>query len=308
MPDLGQLTRIDATQVWEDEPNGFTPWLVENIDLLGQALGLELEVTEREAQVGDFFVDLVARDIRRNKLVVIENQLKQTDPDHLGRLIIYAAGLDAGVVVWISCRFREEHRQALDWLNKVHEGRTAFFGVVLEVLKIGDSKPAVNLRPVAFPNEWSRKPEVSPKGAAYQRFFQKLVDELREKHKFTNSRVAAPWNWDDFSTGVGGFRWGMSFALGERVRTELYITTGDGERNTQILDKLYEDRSDIEREFGESLEWERLEEKQACRIACYRKGKIDEPDEVLDEIRKWGIGRLLKFKSVLGPRLKQFAS
>jgi len=123
----------------------------------------------------------------------------------LGRL--QRAGLDATVVIWVSREFREEHRQALDWLNRGDGTKTEFFGVVLELLRIDDSKPAVSFRLAASPNNWARRSkrdaaggtgeELSSKRSAYQEFFQQLIDELREKHRFTNAR--AP---DNLRTGI----------------------------------------------------------------------------------------------------------
>ena len=193
---------------------------------------------------------------------------------------------------------------------RVHEGHTEFFGVLVELLKVDDSKPAVNFRLVAFPNQWSRSAatpsEVSPKRAAYQQFFQRLLDELREKHEFTNARAAQPQNWYTFSSGARGFSWAFSFALGDRVRAEVYIDTPDADRNEQILDELMKDRSAIENDFGESLEWERLDEKRACRVACYRPGSIDDASEKLEDVQTWAVDRLLRFKRVFGPRLRAF--
>ena len=312
MRELGKLVRIDPREVWRSESADFTPWLAENLDHLAEVLGLELELTEREAAVGDFAVDLLARDLGRDRVVIIENQLEPTDHSHLGQIITYAAGLDAGVVIWISRSFREEHRQALDWLNRVHDGRTEFFGVMVELLKVDDSKPAVSFRLVAFPNQWSRTAsaataEVSPKRVAYQQFFQRLLDELREKHKFTNAKAAQPQSWYSFTSGTRGFSWAFSFALGGRVRAEIYIDSTDAERNEKILDDLLKDRSAIEADFGEALEWERLDEKRACRVACYRSGSIEDSSESLEQIHSWAIERLLRFKRVFGPRLRDVA-
>lgn len=311
MAELGRLSRIDPREVWKSEAADFTPWLAENINRLAEALGLELEVTRSEAAVGDFSVDILARDLGSDRVVIIENQLQPTDHTHLGQIITYAAGLEAGVVIWISPEFREEHRQALDWLNRVHEGHTEFFGVLVELIRVDDSKPAVNFRLVAFPNQWSRAAatrgaEVSPRRAAYQQFFQGLLDELRDEHKFTNARAAQPQSWYSFSSGVRGFVWAFAFKLRDRVGTELYIDTGDADRNEEILNELMKNRANIEKEFGEPLEWEPLDEKRACRVACYRPGSIEDPPEKLDATRTWAVDHLLRFKRVFGPRLSSF--
>ena len=177
-------------------------------------LGYDLEFVEREAQVGDFSADIVARDTNRDRIVVIENQLQPTDHPHLGQLVTYAAGFEASAVVWISPEFRDEHRQALDWLNHHTDADTEFFGVVLELVQIEDSPVAVNFRLVAFPNTWSRQKKFRIEGSeslserrlAYQAFFQALIDELRTKHQFTNAKVGQPENWFMFPAGISGMR------------------------------------------------------------------------------------------------------
>jgi hypothetical protein len=143
---------------------------------------------------------------------------------------------------------------------------------------------------------------------AYQQFFQRFLDELREKHKFTNARAAQPQSWYSFSAGTKGFSWTFSFAAGGRIRAELYIDTPDPDRNESILDELMKEQAEIERLFGSALVWERLDDRRACRIASYREGSIQDSADMLDEILKWGIERLLRFKEVFGPRLRSFAA
>ena len=310
--ELGQLQRVDLRDVWKHEANDFTPWLVQHIDVLGKALDLDLEIVGSEHPVGDFAVDIVARDLATQRPVIVENQLEDTDHSHLGQLITYAAGVEASTVVWLSRNFREPHRQALDWLNRGHGTSTAYFGVVVELLKIDSSNPAVNFRVVASPNNWSRNSirtagtqEVNGKYSLYQGFFQYLIDELREKHKFTNARVAQAQNWYSFSTGTKGFQYAASFAKGGQLRAELYIYIGDGNQNLAALEALRSSKSQIEQQFGEPLEWEPLESKLACRVAVYRPGNIQDPSASLEEYEKWFIDRLLRFKAVFGPRLPE---
>ena len=212
-------------------------------------------------------------------------------------------------MVWVSREFREEHRQAIDWLNRGHGEETSFFGVVVELLTVDDSRPAVNFKPVAVPNNWSKVPtrpdgEITDKQQRYKNFFQDLLDDLRDPHRFTNARVGQPQSWYAFSTGKRGFNYGISFAMGGRMRAELYIDTGDGDQNIETLEQLKEDSVAIERELGSPLEWEALEGKRACRLANYRTGSINDSDEKLEEYRKWSVERMLKFKEVFGGRLE----
>ena len=120
----------------------------------------DLEVEAREAPVGSFSLDILARD-QDNRQVVIENQLEATDHTHLGQLLTYAAGFDANVIVWIAKNFRDEHRDALDLLNRRTGEDTEFFGVEVELWQIDDSRRAPYFKPVVTPNEW-RKQTVRP--------------------------------------------------------------------------------------------------------------------------------------------------
>ncbi len=309
MSKLGELKRLDPRTVWPNEAHDFTPWLAEHLADLGDALGLELEFLERESAVGRFSADILAKDLGTKRTVVVENQLEPTDHNHLGQLITYAAGLEASVIVWVCRELREEHRQALDWLNRGHGAETDFFGVVLELLQIDDSAPAVNFRPVAFPNNWSRSRgsasspsvELTPKQERYRDYFQQLIDTLREEHSFTRARTGQPQNWYSFSAGHRGFQYGTSFAAGGRIRAEVYIDLGDADQNAAAFEALRAQRPKIEEALGEELEWEALESKRACRIVLYRAGSIEDSAEQLEEYRAWAIDRLLRLKEVIGP-------
>ena len=314
MAELGALTRQDPREVWPRESTDFSHWLAEHIDQLAAALELELEVIRRESAVGDFSIDILARDLaQKDRTVVIENQLTPTDHKHLGQAITYAAGEDASAVVWVCPEFRDEHRAAIDWLNRGLAGKTEFYGVVVEVLKIDDSKPAVNFRVVAKPAERqvrraiSEGEETSEKGQLYQQFFQRLLDELREKHRFTNARAGQPQNWYSFSSGTAGFRYSVAFKKSNRLGVELYIDLGDEDQNLAALKALQEERDALDRDVGEPLTWEELDARRACRVVVYRTGSILDPQDRLDEYLEWTVEKLLAFKKAFGPRLRAVA-
>lgn len=309
---FGKLKKVPLREMWPHEALDFTPWLAANIEELGLAIGMELELIEREASVGEFSLDLLAKDLGSTKTVIIENQLTQTDHDHLGKLLTYAAGFSASIVIWISEAIREEHRQALDWLNQRTDSETFFFGVVVEVIKIDESKPAFNFKIVASPNEWqksksSRTPRasISTKGEKYRTYFQLLIDELREKHHFTGAKAGQPQNWYSFSSGISGITYGANFSQGGKARTEVYIDLGDQDKNKQVFDLLQQESTLIETELGDNVSWERLDDKRASRLALYINGNIEDSDAELEIIKKWHIDKLLKLKSHLGTRLKE---
>ena len=231
--EFGKLSYVDPRIIWPNEAIDFTPWLANQIIRLGESLGMELELEQQEAEVGDFSVDILAKDLGTRQPVIIENQLTNTDHDHLGKLLTYAGGIAAQTVIWVALSIREEHRQALEWLNQVTGTNVNFFGVVIEIFKIDDSKPAYRFRPVVFPNEWQKtrkartEHDISSRARAYKSFFQALIDELREKHHFTGARAGQPQNWYCFSSGIGGISYCTSFTQGKRVRAEVNIDLGD---------------------------------------------------------------------------------
>jgi len=312
---FGELKKVSLRDIWPHEASDFTPWLSANIEELGKALGMDLELTEREASVGDFSLDILAKDLGTSHTVIIENQLTQTDHDHLGKLLTYSAGFDASIVIWISESIREEHRQALDWLNQRTDGDTSFFGVVVEVIKIDDSKPAFSFKLAASPNEWQKTKKgrgqsasVSSKGERYQSYFQSLIDDLRENHRFTSAKAGQPQNWYSFSSGVKGIYYGANFAAGGKARAELYIDLGDYDKNKYVFDELLKYKESLETAFGEPIEWERLDNKRASRLAFYCDASIADPDSELEQVQAWHVKKLLKIKEVLGAKVAPIAT
>lgn len=300
---FGEITKVPLREIWLHEALNFTPWLAENLDRLSDALGLDLELTDREASVGDFSLDILAKDLSTTHTVIIENQLNQTDHDHLGKLLTYAAGFDASVIIWIAESIREEHRQALDWLNQKTDTDTLFFAVTVEVIKIDSSKPACTFKLVASPNEWQKNKKhriqatsMSSKEEMYKNYFQKLIDALRISYKFTSAKVGQPQNWYSFSSGIKGIYYGANFAATGKARAEIYIDVADAEINESILQNFINKKEMYQSKFKEQICWEILDGKRACRIAIYKDGSILDSEQKLEEIRLWHIEKLLDLK------------
>lgn len=310
MADLGTLQPVKLREAWPNEAQDFTPWLSDNLGLLGSELGMDLELVQKEAPAGSFSLDILARDSRGRVTVVIENQLATTNHSHLGQLLTYAAGYDAQTVIWITDEFRDEHRQALDWLNQRTNDATRFFGVEMELFKIEKSLPAPHFKVVVSPNNWSKQnsrigdPQLSPKSLKYRAFFQALIDDLRDNHQFTNARIGQTDSYYFFASGRANLSYGASFVIGNQVAVQLYLDR-DKEQNERLIDKLEISKSDIESELGQSLTWERLNDNKASRIALYRAGSIEADDAKLTETKSWMITYLLKFKQVFGARLAE---
>ncbi len=311
---LGRIERADLREAWPHESADFTPWLADHISELGDALGLELELQSQETPVGAFSLDLLARVSQTNRTVIIENQLQQTNHDHLGKLLTYAGGCDAHVIVWVAKEFRDEHRQAIDWLNQRTGEETEFYAVVVEVWTIDGSRPAPYFNLVATPNEWQREAtetirlgNTSDRNVRYQSFFQNLIDTLREQG-FTNVFKAQPQGWYSFSAGYGHrAQYGACFGQGGTVRVEVYIDSNDKDWNKTLFDQLIERKVLIESELGGSLVWERLDHRKASRVSLTRQGSIDDDEKALAEIKNWMLSKLLEFKRVFGPHLDELA-
>lgn len=163
---FGRLESVELRDYWQREDTHFTPWLArpENITLLGETIGLELEALAQEKAVGPFRADIIAQDARSGAQVLIENQLETTDHGHLGQLLTYACGLDAVYIVWIARTFNEEHRATLDWLNEITGEGFHFFGIEIELWRIGNSPAAPKFNLVSKPNEWTKSVKAAVAG------------------------------------------------------------------------------------------------------------------------------------------------
>jgi len=307
---LGDIENVPLRDVWRDEAREFTPWLAseKGLSRLGEALGLELELAQMEAKAGRYKVDIIARITDDNGYVIIENQFGNTDHDHLGKLITYAASWDSSTVVWISENFTDEHRQALDWMNE-HSPDLNFFGLQIELLRIGDSPPAPQFRIISSPNEWvkavkaERNREVSELNLQQLAFWEDLRDYVRnlERDPLNVSRKPRPQHWYNVAIGRSGFR--IAFTLNsrdERVGCEIYIQHDEAKT---AFDILYEQASIIEEEFGYELDWQRLDERKASRIVIYRNGNfLDEQQR--DELIEWLYDKAVRFHKTMGPLIR----
>jgi hypothetical protein len=307
--EFGKLQYLDLREAWVNEASDFTPWLADNIQVLGDVLGLELELKEREASVGNFSCDLHAVDLASGRTVIIENQLEATDHSHLGQLLTYAAGLEAAVVVWVAREIRDEHRAALDWLNRKTAADTNFFAVVPRVFKIDESKPTYELQLVVSPNEWGKcvviddTPDFNSKSQRYKRFFQGLIDAARAKG-FRGLRNALPQNWMRFSTGRSEIGCYISFTSTKKLRVELYFESASAEVNKARFDAVVANRIDIEKSLNTELNWDRLDEKKGARIAIYHDASVESQPEELDALSVWALDKLLLLRDKLFPQVQ----
>ncbi len=288
-PVLGKLERVELNDIWKTEAGDFTPWLAEegSLELLGKTIGLELELEATEKYVGPFRADILCKNTDDDSWVVIENQFGKTDHRHLGQLLTYAAGLDAVIMVWIADNFTEEHRAALDRLNKITDENFKFFGLEIEAWKIGDSLAAPKFNIISEPNNWSKfvshgarrisEGATTENEIMYYRYWQNLAEYLDKEE--SNLRINNP-----------GHRGYHNFKIAPRGIT---ITITISKRNQQNIVEIYlsnkkyakaffhllqQDKEAIESELGFALEWRELSESNSSRI-LFIKDNIDPTDE-----------------------------
>lgn len=304
-PQLGRLESVDPRSIWPHEAQDFTPWLLANAEVLADTLGIDLELTENEHPVGGYSLDLLGTDLTNGCTLIVENQLTTTDHVHLGQLLTYAAGTDAATVVWIATNFREEHRQAVTYLNEVAGENARFFAVEINVVRIGGSEPAPLLKLVAEPNDWHATVSTVARAAQtgggknelYRAYWEKFITALH--HEVPNwSKVRKPQaqNWMNIVWPAVGTCFVVNFSKGGRMRAELYIDTGDGDENTLLFQRLKHQRSEIETAFGGPLEWEELPDRRACRVAVYGLGDVLNENEHPQYI-EWMIRNLTSLRA-----------
>lgn len=310
---LGRLQKIDARDIWRTEAQDFTPWLAQpqNLALLAEALNMELEIEAQEKNVGPFRADILCKDTLDSSWVLIENQLERADHSHLAQLLTYASGLHAVTIVWVSTSFTDEHRAALDWLNEITEEKFRFFGLEVELWRIGDSPAAPKFNVVSKPNEWSRsvgeaarriETEALTDTKALQLQFWTELQSALNGHPTIKAQKPYPQHWTNFATGRLEFNLAAIINTREdRLGVELYI----GYENAKAyFHLLRQDREAIEQELGFSPQWLELPQRTASRIIHYRSG-VDPTDRSRwPEYHRWMITTLERFNAVFRERVR----
>jgi len=295
--------------IWADEARDFTPWLFENADRLADSLGIDLELEQREFPVGTFSLDLLGRDLTHECPLIIENQLEDTDHRHLGQLLTYAAGTDAMTVVWVAPRFRDEHRQALEYLHDLAGDTARFFGVEIQVAVIGDSDPAPIFNVAVQPSDWraqlrSKSSGTTASNEAYREFWAIYLSEIHSNHPgLTRATAPQPQGWMNLNTYRNGITFTGTFLRGQKLSAEVYIDPKPAERNTSVFEALLSMRNEVESGLGASLDWQSMPDRQACRIRLERDGSIADRDS-WSELREWLTSQQVAFKRVFEPLIK----
>lgn len=301
---IRRIERLDPRSVWCHEAHNFTPWLQDNIDVLEDAIGLELSAVEREQPAGAFSVDLIAEDGDGSK-VVVENQLEKSDHDHLGKLLTYLVGIQATRAVWIVADPRPEHVAAISWLNE--SSSADFFLLKLEAIRVGNSDVAPLLTQIVGPSEDTSvvvdKRFIVEREELRYRFFKGLLEQAESKTKLHGNISATKHSWVGAGSGIAGVTYNYVVRQHD-ARVELYIDVRrDGDENQRIFEKLACQKSTIERAVG-PLDWDSKEGRRACRISktCGSGGYRDQGK--WKDVYKELVDEMVKLESALKPCLE----
>ena len=309
---LSKLEKVDLREIWKHEAQDFTNWLAkrENLEQLSDEIGIDIALIQTEASVGKFNVDVLAEEETTGRKVVIENQLESTDHDHLGKIITYASGFDAEIIVWIVKSVRDEHKQAIDWLNEHTDSKINIFAIQMEVWQIDDSPYAPKFHVIAQPNDWAKsvkkvttQSELSDLKLLQLEFWTKFKEFVQDNNGKVKLRKAYPQHWYDVSFGFSNARITLSVnSQTEQLTCEIWIPD-----SKQLFLALFGQKDEIENELSKQLVWEELPEKKASRIKLISNGNLFDQSS-WEQYHSWLLENVTAFQDIFGKHIRQIAN
>ncbi len=274
---LSKIKEIVPRTYWHNEATDFTPWLAEeeNLAELSEAIYLDLELKSREEKMDGGRADLLCVDSVTGSNVIIENQLEKTDPDHLGRILSYAAALNANTIIWIATEFDEQYRATIDWLNRVTDEDFNFFGIEIHLLQIGDSDYAPQFKVVAKPNGWQKQVKATSKQETGEltdtkkvqlEFWQNFSEYMsRNRSHLFKTQSPLAQHWMNIAIGRTGFYISLNVNSKENKNAiQLWINTTNPK---ETFDKMFADhQADSLTAISPDLDWQRLDNRKQCVI------------------------------------------
>lgn len=288
---LGELIKVnDLRTVWSHEAYDFTNWLSEekNLQILSDEIGLNgIELIDTEVKTGSFFVDILANETDTNDKIIIENQLELTDHDHLGKIITYASGHDAKTIIWIVKEAKEEHRQAIDWLNEHTDSDINIFLCKIELWKINDSPLAPNFQVICKPNNWTKsvkiESNITPSKKIELNYWNKVNEYINNNNFNFSTPAPRPRPIHVLAIGNSAAQIRLTFNTKNEMSVRFHIND-----DKELFDKLYENKNEIEKELGFELEWDRSDKYKSSQIRVFKDINYKNEDKWPDYI-KWQV-------------------
>lgn len=306
---LAKLTKIELRDVWGHEALEFTNWLSqkENLDVLSEEIGIDIRLVKTEANVGRFSVDILAEEEISGRKIIIENQLEDTNHDHLGKIITYAAGYDAEIVIWIVKNGREEHKKAVEWLNEHTDEEIGFFLIKLELWQIEGSNPAPKFDILVSPNEWAKIIKTGTGGDGLTEtklqqldFWNKYKNYVQKRDSRIRLQTPRPQHWYDVSMGSSDAHIGLTVNSRENLLgVEIYIT-----KNKPLFKFLRDRQADIEKEIDQKIVL--VDAPVASRIKINKEVKSVFDSAEAESYYDWLYTKTILFQKVFGKHLREF--
>lgn len=308
--DFATIEEIPLRNYFPREDTNFTPWLRDNIQLLGDTIGIDIVDPSIEVPIGTYRLDILANESGTSRKIAIENQFGITDHDHLGKLLTYMAGVNADVVIWVAEAFKEEHITAINHLNQISNSDTAFFCIKPRLIRIDKSKPAFEFTIITQPDEWEKanKPQgTNELEREYSKFWSLLIEEHSDSIPNLRNR-ALKYNSLGFTSGKPGFTYGWRFTREKTFDIVLWIDTGDYEKNHEIYSALKTRNQEINNKLGKEVSF--FCKENVRMVLLFIKNDISLDILNLNEnerknIVEWSIRWLPKFRETLDELLKE---
>ncbi len=299
---LGKLKKIELREGWRHEANDFTKWLAqeENLALLGNEIGFDIKLIQTEAKVGSFNVDILAEEENTGNKIIIENQLEVSNHDHLGKIITYASGYDAKIIVWVVKDVREEHRKAIDWLNENTNEEIGFYLLKIELWQIENSLPAPKFEMISKPNDWAKavkssagSTELTDTKIKQLEFWDAFKSFAKQNNTSLRFQKSYPQHWTNIHIGSSDCHLSLTInSQAKQFACELYIPN-----NKELYAIFLQHKDEIEGLLKEKLEWMELPEKKASRIKLSMAGDFDNEKE-WSKVFEWMQEKAEEFQKV----------
>ena len=306
---LSKLKKIDLREEWKHEAADFTNWLAEdeNLQILSEEIGIDITLVQIEASVGKFSVDILAEEDNMGRKIVIENQLETTNHDHLGKIITYASGFDAEIMIWIVKDVRDEHKQAVDWLNEHTDDKINIFAIQMELWQIGDSPRAPKFHVISKPNHWTKtikkttsRLELSDRQVMQLEFWTRFKEYASAHGSTLRLGNANPKPWYNIRIGHSKSHLALRVdADNEQIRCDLYIFD-----SMPLFNALHDRKDSIESKLPYELKWMALEGKKARQVRTSHTIDVADNDKWEASFR-WLMDTAQQFRTVFAEELKK---
>jgi hypothetical protein len=311
MVNINKISKIPLKEEFPHEAHDFTPWLKKNLHYIEEELHLKFgDNALTEVEVGRYSCDVFVETVDGKK-VVIENQFERADHPHLGKMLTYAAGLDADMLIWIAEEFGDEEIATLNWLNSISPEETpVFFAVQIGLIKIGSSEPGLDIDIIVQPDKWSKKvikrKNENMKAEKYFGIWNNFIEYFSNKRNELKTKPTPRTNWINIPSKTKDFEFTFMFAEGKTPAIQLWIGRSTQEENEVIFNKLKEHQHDLVDALP-NLIWVNDPTNKSKKIMFLRDKDYNFSEEEQEDVFEWFVQAMEKFEKSFNPLLEEIS-